>query len=301
MSVLVVGSIAFDSVRTPYGEVDEVLGGSATYFSIAASWFAPVNLVAVVGEDFHERHLGVFAGRPINTEGLERVAGRTFRWRGEYVGDMNQARTLETQLNVFERFSPKIPPLYQTSEYLFLGNIDPTLQLHVRQQVPDARLVACDTMDFWIQRKPEELVKTLAAIDLLVINENEARLLSGHQNLQRAARAIRQMGPRLLVVKRGEHGVTLFTEDSVFSVPGFPLDEVQDPTGAGDTFAGGFVGQLARCRDLSESNLRRAVVYGGVMASFAVEEFGLQRLLRLTEQEIEKRYREFKTLTHFDV
>lgn len=301
MSLLVVGSVAFDSVRTPHGHADSILGGAATYFAVAASWLTPVRVVAVVGEDFSEQHLSVFASRGIDTTGLERAAGKTFRWQGEYVGDMNEARTLDTQLNVFERFAPKIPASYLASEYVFLGNIDPVLQLHVREQLPSTRLVGLDTMNYWIRGKLEALKKTLAAVDVLLVNEGEARMLSGEWNLTKAAAAIQKMGPRSLVVKRGEHGVSLFTAGSIFSAPGYPLDQVQDPTGAGDTFAGGFMGHLARTGDLSEPNLRRAVVYGSVLASFAVEEFGLSRLLRLTPQEIEARFREFKTLTHFDV
>ena len=300
MSLLVVGSVAFDCVRTPYGQGDNILGGAATYFSVAASCFAPVRVVAVVGDDFNQKHLSVFTSRGIDTAGLERAAGKTFRWHGEYVGDMNEARTLDTQLNVFEQFAPKIPAAYLDSEYVFLGNIDPVLQLHVRQQLPNARLVALDSMNYWIQGKLEELKKTLAAVHILIVNEGEARILSGHPNLKKAALAIQTLGPRILVVKRGEHGVSLFTEGSVFSAPGYPLDEVRDPTGAGDTFAGGFMGHLARSGDVSEPNLRRAVIYGSVMASFAVEEFGLGRLLRLEPQEIEARFREFKNLTHFD-
>jgi sugar/nucleoside kinase (ribokinase family) len=300
MSLLVVGSVAFDSIRTPHGQADEILGGAATYFSVAASWFTPVRVVAVVGEDFGDRHLRVFTDRAIDTAGLERAPGKTFRWRGEYKGDMNEAHTLETHLNVFEQFAPKIPETYRASEYVFLGNIDPVLQLHVRQQLPQARLVALDSMNYWIQGKHSDLLSTLATVDVLVINEGEAKMLSGHSNLRRAAEAVRKMGPRILVVKRGEHGANLFTEGSVFAAPGLPLDEVQDPTGAGDTFAGGFMGHLAKTGDLSEANLRRAVIYGSVMASFAVEEFGLGRLLRLNSQLIADRFREFKNLAHFD-
>lgn len=301
MCLLVVGSVAFDSVKTPFGEEENILGGSATYFSVTASFFTPVNIVAVVGNDFGDREMGVFSGRPIDIRGLERAAGKTFRWRGEYDGDMNQARTLETQLNVFETFSPKIPQAYLDSRYLFLGNIDPPLQLSVRRQLSKARLTACDTMNYWIVGKPEELKRTLAEVDLLVINEAEARMLSGIENLKRAAREIRKLGPRTIVVKRGEYGACLFMDDCIFFAPGYPLEEVHDPTGAGDTFAGGFMGHLARTGDHSETNLRRALVYGSVMASFAVEEFGLRRLLRLTSAEIEARMAEFKSMTHFDV
>jgi len=301
MPLLVVGSVAFDDVRTPHGEAREILGGAATYFSVAASWFAPVRVVAVVGEDFDDSHMQVFQDRGIDTTGLERAPGRTFRWHGEYTGDMNEARTLETQLNVFETFAPKIPPAYLASEYVFLGNIDPVLQLHVRQQLPQARLVALDSMNYWITGKLDDLKKALATVHALVINEGEAKMLSGHSNLRRAAAATRELGPQILVIKRGEYGATLFTPDAVFSAPGFPLETVRDPTGAGDTFAGGFMGHLTRTGDLSEANLRRAVIYGSVMASFAVEEFGLAGLLRLSAPQITDRFLEFKKLTHFDV
>ncbi len=300
MALLVVGSVAFDSIKTPHGQADEVLGGSATYFSVAASWFCPTRVVAVVGEDFGEKQLQVFRHRSIDTAGLERLPGRTFRWRGEYRGDMNEARTLDTQLNVFERFAPKIPPAYLDSDFVFLGNIDPVLQRHVREQLPQARVAALDTMNFWITGKLQELKKALRTVDFLLINEGEARMLAGQANLKKASAIIRAMGPRGVVIKRGEHGVTLFSGGSVFSAPAYPLDEVLDPTGAGDTFAGGFMGHLARTGDLSDANLRRAVVYGSVMASFAVEEFSLERLLRLTPSEIDTRYREFKALTQFD-
>lgn len=301
MSLLVVGSVAFDSIKTPHGEAEGVLGGSATYFALTASYFAPVGVVAVVGEDFGADDLSVFTSRSIDIQGLERAKGKTFRWRGAYDGDMSEARTLETQLNVFEHFTPKIPAAYLGSEFVFLGNIDPPLQLHVRQQLPNARLVACDTMNYWIKRKPEELKKTLAAVDLLVINEVEARMLSGSDNLKRAATEIRALGPRVVVIKRGEYGACLFKDTTIFFAPGYPLEQVHDPTGAGDTFAGGFMGQLARSGDLSDGGLRRALVYGSVMASLAVEEFGVSRLLRLQRQEIEGRFQEFKSMTHFDV
>ncbi len=301
MALLVVGTVAFDSIRTPHGRAENILGGSAAYFSLAASWFVPVQIVAVVGEDFGEEHLRLFQERGVDTAGLVQAPGKTFHWSGEYAGDMNEARTLETHLNVFEEFSPTIPAAYLDSEFVFLGNIDPVLQLHVRRQLPKARLAALDSMNYWIKGKPEELKKTLAEVDVLLINETEARMLSGISNLKKAAEVIQKMGPRTLVIKRGEHGVTLFSDGGIFSAPAFPLDEVHDPTGAGDSFAGGFMGHLARAGDLSHGQLRRAVIYGSVMASYAVEEFGLARLLRLTPKEIEARYREFKNLTHFDV
>ncbi|MGH9378535.1 MAG: PfkB family carbohydrate kinase [Terriglobia bacterium] len=301
MSLLVVGSVAFDNIQTPYGQAQDIPGGSASYFSVTASYFAPVNIVAVVGEDFGDAQMQIFRGRRIDTQGLERAKGKTFRWRGEYKGDMNEAHTLETQLNVFQSFAPKIPASYLDSEFVFLGNIDPALQLHVRRQLPKTRLVACDTMNYWITGKPDDLKKTLAAVDVLVINEGEARQLTGSENLRKSAAAIQKLGPRTLVVKRGEHGAVLFRDQSIFFAPAFPLEQVRDPTGAGDTFAGGFMGYLAREGDCSESNLRRALVYGSVMASFAVEEFGLARLLRVRPEEIEARFKEFKAMTYFDV
>lgn len=301
MSLVVVGSVAFDSLKTPYGDAPEILGGAATHFSVTASYFVPVRVVAVVGEDFREEHLMVFRNRGIDTAGLERAKGKTFRWVAEYSGAMNEARTLDTQLNVFEHFAPKVPPSYADSECLFLANIQPKLQLQVREQFPSARIVAMDTMNFWIQGAPDDLRATLKRVDILTINETEARMLSGCHNLVKAAKAVQALGPRLVIVKRGEYGVISFNGDSVFSVPAYPLEEVHDPTGAGDSFAGGFMGHLARSGDLTEQNLRRAMVYGSVMASFAVEEFGLERTARLTTSEIEARYREFKNLTHFDV
>jgi sugar/nucleoside kinase (ribokinase family) len=300
MSLLAVGSVAFDSIRTPHGEVEEILGGSATFFSVTASWFTSVSVVAVVGEDFGKEHFDIFHQRSIDTTGVEQVPGRTFRWKGEYLGDMNQAHTLDTQLNVFETFVPKIPPAYLDTQYLFLGNIVPVLQLNVRRALPHLLASALDTMNYWIQGMPEDLARVLATVDILLINEGEARMLSKQSNLKKAAAIIRKLGPRVVVIKRGEHGATLFGPDSVFTVPAYLLDEVFDPTGAGDTFAGGFMGHLARTGDLSDANLRRAAVYGSVMGSFAVEEFGLGRLLRLTPGEIESRYREIKQLTHFD-
>jgi sugar/nucleoside kinase (ribokinase family) len=300
MALLVVGTVAFDSIRTPHGKAENILGGSATYFSLAASRFVPVQIVAVVGDDFGEEHLRLFQDRGVDTAGLERVPGKTFHWSGEYASDMNEARTLETHLNVFEKFSPTIPASYLDCEFVFLGNIDPALQLHVRRQLPKARLAGLDSMNYWIKGKPEELKKALAEVDVLLVNETEARMLSGISNLKKAAEAIQKMGPRTLVIKRGEHGVMLFSDGGIFSAPAFPLDEVHDPTGAGDSFAGGFMGHLAKAGDFSHVQLRRAVIYGSVMASYAVEEFGLARLLRLAPKEIEARYREFKNLTHFD-
>ncbi len=300
MSLLAVGSIAFDSIITPHGEAHEILGGSAPFFSVTASWFTSVSVVAVVGEDFGEKEFQVFRERSIDTRGVEQVPGRTFRWKGKYTGDMSQAHTLDTQLNVFERFVPKIPAAYLDAQFLFLGNIVPTLQLNVRRALPNLRASALDTMNYWITGMPEELAEVLKTVEILLINEGEARMLSRENNLKKAAAIIQKLGPKVLVIKRGEHGATLFGPQSVFTVPAYPLEEVCDPTGAGDTFAGGFMGHLARAGDLSDANLRRAAVYGSVMGSFAVEEFGVGRLLRLTPEQIESRYREIKKLTQFD-
>jgi sugar/nucleoside kinase (ribokinase family) len=300
MSTLVVGSVAYDTIETPFGRAECVLGGSASYFSVAASFFTPVRLVAVVGSDFGEQQLAAFRGRPIDLDGLERAAGKTFHWQGKYSSDLNSRDTIRTDLNVFESFRPKIPAAYRGSEHVFLGNIDPALQRSVLDQVERPRLVACDTMNFWIAGQPEELRKTLARVDVLLVNDGEARELSGEWNLVKAARAIRAMGPRTLIVKKGEHGVLMFMEDGTFAAPAYPLEEVFDPTGAGDTFAGGFMGYLESCGRLDDESLRRAVVMGSTLASFAVEAFSLDRLLRLTRPEIDARFGLFKRLTHFE-
>jgi sugar/nucleoside kinase (ribokinase family) len=300
MSILVVGSVAFDSVETPFGQVEEVLGGSGTYFSTSAAFFSPVNLVAVVGEDFPAEHVEFLRSRNIGLEGLQRAPGRTFRWKGRYGFDLNEAHTLDTQLNVFESFRPELPAGYEDAEYVFLANIDPDLQLEVLKQVRKPQLVACDTMNFWIGGKRESLLKTLRHVDMLLINEGEARQLADEPNLVKAARAVLAMGPKTLVVKRGEYGVLMFTEHSTFSAPAYPLETVFDPTGAGDTFAGGFMGYLSATRNLSEGNIRRAIVFGSVMASFTVEDFSLNRMKSLEYPEIEERFRKFKILTEFE-
>jgi sugar/nucleoside kinase (ribokinase family) len=302
VSILVVGSVAYDTVETPFGKAERVVGGSASFFAVAASFFVPVNLVGVVGDDFGEDQLKTFRGRDIDLEGLERVPGKTFHWGGKYSFDLNARETLFTELNVFETFKPKIPARYRRSEHVFLGNIDPVLQRDVLDQVERPKLVACDTMNFWISGQPEELRKTLARVDVLLINDAEARQLSGEWNMVKAARAIRALGPRVLVVKKGEHGVLMFTEDASFAAPAYPLEEVFDPTGAGDTFAGGFVGYLASQAGgaLEAAALRRAVIMGSTLASFCVEAFSLDRLLRLTRAEIDARFQHFKELTHFE-
>jgi sugar/nucleoside kinase (ribokinase family) len=300
MSILVVGSVAFDSVETPFGKAEKVLGGSASFFSVAASFFVPVNLVGVVGNDFGEKERAAFAGRDIDLAGLEQADGLTFHWGGKYSFDLNSRDTLFTDLNVFQSFQPKIPAAYRQSKHVFLGNIDPELQRGVLDQVEKPDLVACDTMNFWISGRLEELEKTLARVDVLLINDAEARQLSGEWNLVKAARAIRGMGPKTLVLKKGEHGVIMFTEQGAFAAPAYPLEEVFDPTGAGDTFAGGFLGYLAGAPARDEATLRRAVVMGSTLASFCVEAFSLDRLLRLTRAEIDERFRLFKRLTNFE-
>jgi sugar/nucleoside kinase (ribokinase family) len=300
MSILVVGSVAFDSVETPFGKAEKVLGGSASFFSVAAAFFAPVNLVGVVGGDFGEKEMAAFKGRPIDTQGLERAEGKTFHWQGKYSYDLNHRDTICTDLNVFEFFKPKIPPAYRASELVFLGNIDPALQLDVLEQVERPRIVACDTMNFWIQGKPEQLRRTLKRVDVLLVNDAEARQLSGEWNVVKAARAIRAMGPRTLIVKKGEHGVLMFADEGSFAAPAYPLEDVFDPTGAGDTFGGGFLGYLAAAGHMSDDSLRKAVIMGSTLASFCVEAFSLDRLLRLTRPEIDERFRLFRRLTHFE-
>ena len=298
--VLTVGSVAFDSIKTPLGEVSRIVGGAATFFSIAASFFTDVRLVAVVGDDFGETQMQVFGGRPIDLAGLQRVPGKTFRWKGEYGSDLNNRETIYTHLNVFQDFRPHIPDAFRASPVVFLANIHPALQLEVLEQVEAPEFVALDTMNYWIEGTPTELRAVLNQVHVIVINDEEARLLSGESNLVKAVRAIRQMGPTRVVIKRGEHGVLMTQGDGFFATPGFPLESVFDPTGAGDTFAGGFVGYLAAAADLSEEVFKRAVICGSAMASLAVEDFGLARLLSLTDEDIRARLDSFKRLTHFD-
>ena len=301
MSVLVVGSVALDSVRTPFGTAERVLGGSATYFSVAASFFTEVDLVAVVGDDFSEDHIRFLESRGIDLAGLQRVPGETFFWEGVYSQDLNQRETLETKLNVFEEFRPRIPASYRQDEYIFLGNIDPELQIEVLDQVESPRFVACDTMNYWIEGKPEALRRVLERVDILLINDSEVRELSGETNLLKGARRIIEMGPSILVVKRGEYGALMFSEKSTFWAPAYLLDEVFDPTGAGDSFAGGFLGYLSKSGSLDDEDLKRAIIFGSAIASFIVEDFSLNRLRTLSYQAIEDRFMEFTRLTHFSV
>ena len=304
-SVVVVGTVAYDSVETPFGNVSEVLGGSATYFSVAAGYFSTVWLVAAVGKDFRPEDISLLKSRNIDLSGLESMQGRTFRWKGKYGDDLNDARTLDTQLNVLADFKPILPKHYRDSKYLFLGNIDPSLQRQVLTQVKGPRLVACDTMNYWIDGHLSSLLETLRHVGILIINDAEARQLSKEPNLVKAAQKILSWGPKTMVVKRGEYGVLMFQKNSqgqldVFGAPAYPLENVLDPTGAGDSFAGGFMGYLAGIERTDCQALRQAVVFGSVMASFNVERFSLDRLTNLTFSEIQMRYRELKRMTHFD-
>ena len=299
MSVLVVGTVAFDSIETPFGSVERILGGSASYFALGASFFAPVRVVGVIGKDFPQDYLDIFIQRKIDIEGIQRAQGDTFHWRGRYHEDINLRDTLELHLNVLAGFEPTLPESYRDAEYVFLGNIDPTMQMEVLGQIRRLKLVALDTMDHWIRESQAELKKVLERIEILVVNDSEARLLSGYDNIVKAARAILKMGPKMVLIKRGEYGVLQFSDSSMFATPAYPLEEVFDPTGAGDSFAGGFLGQLARTRDQSQGGLRRAIVYGSVVASFTVEDFGVKRLTDVSLAEVEERYQRFVQLTDF--
>jgi sugar/nucleoside kinase (ribokinase family) len=300
MTVLVVGSVALDSVETPFGKADDVLGGSATFFSASACHLTPVQLVGVVGSDYPVERLDALRRRGVDLSGLERAEGESFRWRGRYRHDLNSAETLETRLGVFSHFRPKIPEQFRSAPFVFLGNIDPRLQLEVLQQVERPRLVACDTMNFWIESRRHELLELLGRVDIITLNDAEARQLTERANLVKAARWILERGPKHVIIKKGEHGAFMFTEDSVFFAPAYPLEDVFDPTGAGDAFAGGFIGYLARSGELSEGSLRRAVIYGSALGSFAVERFSVDRLLEITRDEIDRRVREFHGLVTFD-
>jgi sugar/nucleoside kinase (ribokinase family) len=301
MSILVVGSVAFDAIETPFGKVDRCIGGSATYFSVAASFFTPVDLVAVVGDDFGEEEVSVFRGRKINIDGLQRVAGaKTFFWSGEYGYDLNIAKTRDTQLNVFANFNPQLNAEQKKADVLFLANIDPELQLEVLRQVEKPRLIALDTMNYWITSKKEALERVFREVDLIVINEAEVRQFTGEASLVKGARAILALGPKTLVIKRGEYGVLMITNDAIFAAPAYPLENVFDPTGAGDTFAGGLIGYLASRRELNDREFRRAIVFGSVLASFTVEKFSLDRLREITLADVQERYQDFRALTHFE-
>lgn len=300
MTVLVVGSMAIDSVETPFGTRDDALGGSATYFSTAASLLTDVRLVAVIGEDFPEKHVEALRQRDIDLSGLERVAGgKTFRWAGRYGANLNEAHTLDTQLNVFADFKPKLPAHFRSSEFVFLANIHPRLQLEVLEQVDKPKLVALDTMNFWIKGERAALLEVLKRVDLLMINEGEARQLAEEHNIVKAARKIREMGPKILVIKRGEYGALYFDEQRTFFAPAYPLESVFDPTGAGDTFAGGVMGYIARMGKLEPAYFQQAIVMGCVLGSFTVEEFSVDRLARVSRAELRERFQLFRDLTQF--
>ena len=307
MAITVVGSVAFDSIETPAGRRERCLGGAATYFSLAASFFTDVRVIAVVGEDFGSEQLAVFDARKIDTRGIERASGKSFFWEGSYLESLNEAKTHATELNVFGAFEPKIPDAYRDSDFLFLANIDPVLQRRVREAMPGVKLVAGDTMNYWIKDHKPALLEVLRGLDILLINDTETKMLAGNSNLVKAARSVLSMGPRMLVVKHGEYGATAFygkTHEGIgaktFRAPALPLEEVVDPTGAGDSFAGGFFGYLASQKELTPGSFRRAMFYGSVMGSFAVERFGTERVQNLTREEIDARFEQFRELTHLD-
>ena len=301
MSLTVVGSVAFDALETPFGQRDKILGGAATHFGLSASFFTKVNAVGVVGGDFGDDEWAVFERHFINTDDIQIVPeGKTFFWKGRYDYDMNTAHTLDTQLNVFETFDPKLSENSQSAEFLFLANILPMLQKQVREQMPDVKFVAMDTMNFWITSMKDALIETIKVVDCIIINDAEARQLTDEPNIHKAARAIMTIGPKAVVIKRGEYGATLFTKVGYFATPAYPLESVFDPTGAGDTFAGGFMGYLAAQNEITDDTLRRAMIYGSVMASFSVEAFSLDRLRDLRQAEILERYAAFRHLTHFE-
>jgi sugar/nucleoside kinase (ribokinase family) len=307
MSIVAVGSVAFDSIATPSGRVQDILGGSGTYFALSASYFTDVRVVAVVGEDFTAEHESVFKKRKIDIRGIEHAKGKTFRWGGQYLDNLNEAKTDFTNLNVFEKFQPRIPAEYMDSKFLFLGNIQPTLQADVCRKMQAVQLTGGDTMNFWIQGARAELLETLKLINVLLINDGEAKMLAGESNLPRAAQKVLALGPQALVIKHGEYGATIFFREGAFGIgrhpfraPALPIDEVKDPTGAGDSFAGGFMGYIASQETLNREVLKRALFYGGVMGSFAVERFGTERLQNLTREEIEARFQIFRELTHLE-
>ena len=307
MSILVVGSIGFDTIATPSGRRDDILGGAATYFALAASYFTDVRVVAVVGEDFTAEHEEVLKKRGVDTRGIDRAQGKTFRWGGQYLDNLNEAKTDFTELNVFEKFQPRIPRDFLDTPFLFLANIHPTLQAAVSLEMHGVRLTGGDTMNFWIQGTPKELAETLKLVNLLLINDTETRMLGGDKNLPRAARKVLTMGPQALVVKHGEYGATIFFREGAFGIgahpfraPALPIEEVKDPTGAGDSFAGGFMGYIASQGEINREVLKRGLFYGGVMGSFAVEQFGTERLQNLTRAEIDARFQLFRELTHLE-
>jgi len=300
MSILVVGSIALDTVETPFGKVKDVLGGSASYFSLAARLFTDVKLVAVVGEDFPEEYVGLLASKGVELGGFERVSGKTFRWHGRYGYDLGDPDTLGTFLNVFEKFNPVIPDDYRETDYVFLANIDPKLQMSVLRQVKKPKLVACDTMNYWIENKLSELKKVLKHVNILIVNDSEIRALAKEPKMVKAARTVLDMGPEILIVKRGEYGALMFSKDGIFWAPSYPLEEIVDPTGAGDTFAGGFMGYVSSQNSVGQTELKKGVVFGSVVASFTVEDFSVKKLATLHREEINTRFQAFLKLSNFD-
>ena len=299
MSILVIGSVALDSVRTPFGKRKEILGGSATFFSIAASFFSPVDIVAVVGEDFPKRYVTLFKNNGIGTDGLSVSKGKTFRWKGRYGYDLNTAHTISTHLNVFKDFDPHVPEHLCQPEFLFLANIDPDLQYNVLRQVKRPKLVACDSMNYWISTKRKSLERLLDKIDILLLNDAEARQLSGESNLVKASQAIISFGPKAVIIKRGEHGVFYFSKNAHFVAPAYLLETIYDPTGAGDTFAGGMAGYIARSGTINETTIRKGIIYGSILASFAVEDFSINRLLKISGKDIRDRFDHFRRMTRF--
>lgn len=297
--ILTVGSVALDTIKTPFGSIRDALGGSGTYFSISASFFTRVSLIAVVGTDFSKVYLKQLNSRNIDLTGLQFKNGRTFRWNGEYSFDLNNPQTLSTELNVFSSFKPDIPKKFRDYPFLFLGNIDPVLQLNVLRQMNRPRLIACDTMRYWIEKRPRQLKEVVRKSNIFFINDAEAREFSGESNLKKAARYILSLGPKRVVIKKGEHGVLLFSENSVFGVPAFLLENIFDPTGAGDSFAGGFMGYIDKQNSISENTLKRAIIYGTIMASYCVEGLGIEALLNLKPKNIIRRYNEFKQFTKY--
>ena len=305
MSILAVGSVAFDTIASPAGRVENVLGGALTYFSLAASYFSQVRMVAVVGDDFTAEHEAVLKKRGVDTRGIEHIKGKTFRWGGQYLDNLNEAKTDFTELNVFETFEPKIPTAYRDSDFLFLANIHPSLQKTVRLSLDGVRLTGGDTMNYWINNTPKELLETLKLVNILLINDTETKMIANDRSLPRAARKVLALGPQALVVKHGEYGATIFFREGAFGIgshpfraPALPIEEVKDPTGAGDSFAGGFMGYLASQGEVNREVLKRALFYGGVMGSFAVERFGTERLQNLSREEIDSRFQVFRELTH---
>lgn len=302
MSLLIVGSLAYDSIETPYEKVEDALGGSSSYISLASSYFTkPIEIVGVVGDDFKSEHLQLFKDKNIGLEGVQIIeGGKTFRWGGKYHHDFNQRDTIYTDLNVFADFNPVIPESCKESEYVMLGNIDPTLQLSVLDQVRNSKFVVCDTMNLWIDIKKDDLLKVLKKIDVIIVNDSEAKLLTSEPNLIKAAKLIKELGPKIVIIKKGEHGALLFAEDKIFSAPALPMEVVFDPTGAGDTFAGGFIGYLHRTKDHSFENLKRAVVYGSTLASFCVEHFSTRGIENLDTEKIKNRFNQFVELARFE-